>query len=205
MKSLKYFLVFLVVTLFCVELIQNVDARGVDEPCSYLNTAKIRDSSGNCVLPSSGSTNIASQARSSSEPCSYLNPTKYIRDSSGNCVVAPQRATSQVAPVTAPTSTHSTTIIHTPTPVAATASSFGNISEIAMIFLIGFLAFIAYKIFGDRFRHPRTKYRPRSYPVQNSKNFVDNDSAVEDNSTARKVTDRWNGGYYDEDTMEESK
>ena len=56
MKYLKYFLVFLVFTFTFAGLIQSVDARGADEPCSYLNPTKyVRDSGGNCVLASSGS------------------------------------------------------------------------------------------------------------------------------------------------------
>ena len=107
MKYLKYFLIFLVFTFTFAGLIQSVDARGADEPCSYLNPTKyVRDSGGNCVLASSGSTSGVtstgvpqtgvSQARSTSEPCSYLSPTKYVRDSSGSCVLAPYIPVPQV-------------------------------------------------------------------------------------------------------------
>ena len=205
MKYLKYFLIFLVFASTFAGLIQSVDARGADEPCSYLNPTKyVRDSGGNCVLASSGSTagvsqvgvpqTGVSQARSTSEPCSYLNPTKYVRDSSGSCVLAPYipvpQAVSQVVPAT--------------TVIPATINPSGNLLEVAVIFLLGILAFIAYKIFGGRFKQPRMKYRPRSY-TQKPESFIDNESTVGRNSTVQEATDTWNGGYYDDDTKEKFK
>ena len=205
MKYLKYFLVFLVFTFTFAGLIQSVDARGADEPCSYLNPTKyVRDSGGNCVLASSGSTSGVtsngvpqtgvSQARSTSEPCSYLSPTKYVRDSSGSCVLAPYipvpQVVSQVVPAT--------------TVIPATINPSGNLSDVAVIFLLGILAFIAYKIFGGRFRQPRMKYRPRSY-TQKPESFIDNENTVGRNSTVQEATDTWNGGYYDDDTKEKFK
>ena len=206
MKYLKYFLIFLVFTFAFSGLIQSVDARGADEPCSYLNPTKyVRDSGGNCVLASSGSTSgVAptntpqagvSQARSTSEPCSYLSPTKYIRDSSGNCVLAPHIPVPQVVQQVVPP----TTVI------PATINPSGNLSDVAVIFLLGILAFIAYKIFGDRFRQPRMKYRPRQTPPQQPEPFVGNQSTAESNATVQEGLETWNGGYYDDDTKEKFK
>ena len=205
MKYLKYFLVFLVFTSTFVGFIQSADARGADEPCSYLDPSKIRDSNGNCVAGSAGSAHVVSQARSSSEPCSYLSPTKYIRDSAGNCVLAQQNTVSNVAPAPVPVlpSTHTTTIIHAPPTVPVTAGSSANLSDVGVIALLGIFALIAYKIFGGRLRQPRMKYRPR--PTQKPENFVENHVAVEDNSSVSEDTDRWNGGYYDDSTKEKFK
>ena len=158
MKYLKYFLVFLVFTFTFAGLIQSVDARGADEPCSY------------------------------------LNPTKYVRDSSGSCILAPYIPVSQVVPQ----------VVTATTVIPATINPSGNLSDVAVIFLLGILAFIAYKIFGGRFRQPRMKYRPRSY-TQKPESFIDNESTVGRNSTVQEATDTWNGGYYDDDTKEKFK
>jgi hypothetical protein len=216
MKYLKQFLVFLVFTFTFAGLVQSVDARGADEPCSYLSPTKyVRDSGGNCVLASSGSssgvmaTGVAqtgvSQARSTSEPCSYLSPTKYIRDSSGNCVVAQQRTVQQVAPASVPASAHTTTIIHVPSATPVTANSFGSVSDVAIIALLGIVSLIAYKIFGVRFRQPRIKYRPRQHTNEKSEDFAGNESVADDNSSVQETTGKWNGDYYDEGTLEKSK
>ena len=205
MKYLKYFLVFLVFTFTFAGLIQSVDARGADEPCSYLNPTKyVRDSGGNCVLASSGSAagvsqagvpqTGVSQARSTSEPCSYLSPTKYVRDSSGSCVLAPYIPVPQVVQQVVP----ATTVI------PATINPSGNLSDVAVIFLLGILAFIAYKIFGGRFKQPRMKYRPHSY-TQQPEPFVGNQSTAESNTTVQEGPETWNGGYYDDDTKEKFK
>jgi hypothetical protein len=205
---MKHLLVFLVFSLAFTGLTQSADARGADEPCSYLDPSKIRDSSGNCVVDSSGSATVVSQARSSSEPCSYLSPTKYIRDSSGNCVVSPQRTVQQVAPTipaSIPASTHTTTIIHVPSETPVTANSFGSLSDVAIIALLVMVSLIAYKIFGDRFRQSRIKYRPRQHTDEKPEDFAGNQSAADDNSSVQETTGRWNGGYYDEGTLEKSK
>jgi len=210
MKYLKYFLVSLIFTLTFAGLIQSADARGVDEPCSYLNPTKyVRDSGGNCILASSGSTSGVtptgvtqtgvSQSRSTSEPCSYLNPTKYVRDSGGNCILAPYIPAPQVVPQAVSQVVPATTVI------PAIAIPSGNLSDVAIIFLLGILAFIAYKIFGGRFRQPRMKYRPRPYTTQKPESFIDNESTVGRNSTVQEATDTWNGGYYDDDTKEKFK
>ena len=210
MKYLKYFLISLIFTSIFAGLIQSVDARGADEPCSYLNPTKyVRDSGGNCILASSGSTSGVtptgvtqtgvSQARSTSEPCSYLNPTKYVRDSGGNCILAPYIPAPQAAPQTVSQAAPATTVI------PATTIPSGNLSDVAVIFLLGILAFIAYKIFGGRFRQPRMKYRPRPYAAQKPESFIDNESTVGRNSTVQEATNTWNGGYYDDDTKEKFK
>ena len=87
------FLFFSLVVIFSfamlsMGIVQNVEARGADEPCSYLKPHEwTRDSSGNCVrissVPVTSSPPVT--GRSVHEPCSYLNPTKYVRDSSGLC------------------------------------------------------------------------------------------------------------------------
>ena len=164
---MKYFLVFLVFSLAFVGLTQSADARGPDEPCSY------------------------------------LKPTKYIKDSSGNCILAPQNTVSNVAPAPSPATTHTTTIIHTPTPVSADTSSTANLSDVGTIALLGIFALIAYKIFGDRFRQPRIKYRPRA--GQKSETFVDKTTAVEDNSGISNSAGNWNGGFYNDNTKEKFK
>lgn len=166
---MKYFLVFLVFSLAFVGLTQSADARGPDEPCSY------------------------------------LKPTKYIKDSSGNCILAPQNTVSNVAPATTPSpaTTHTTTIIHTPTPVPAATSSTANLSDVGAIALLGIFALIAYKIFGDRLRQPRIKYRTRA--GQKSETFVDNAAATEDNSAISDSAGNWNGGFYDDNTKEKFK
>ena len=165
---MKYFLVFLVFSLAFVGLTQSADARGPDEPCSY------------------------------------LKPTKYIKDSSGNCILAPQNTVSNVAPATAPSpaTTHTTTIIHAPTPVPATAAT-GSLSDVGAIALLGIFALVAYKIFGDRLRKPRIKYRPRA--GQKSETFVDNAAATGDNSAISDSAGNWNGGFYDDNTKEKFK
>ena len=199
---MKYFVVSLILFSMFVGVIPFVDAKGADEPCSYLNPTKyVRDSAGNCVLASSGSTSGVSassvsqtgvsQARSTSEPCSYLNPTKYVRDSAGNCVLAPQTPVPQVVPSTAT--------------LTAPASSSGNLLEIAVIFLVGILAFIAYKIFGKRLRQPQIKYRPRQTPPQKPEPFVGNQSTAESSTTVQEAADTWDGGYFDDDTLEKFK
>ena len=163
---MKYFLVILVFSLVFVGLTQGADARGPDEPCSY------------------------------------LKPTKYIKDSSGNCILAPQNTVSNVAPASTPTPTHTTTIIHAPTPVPATAAT-GSLSDVGAIALLGIFALVAYKIFGDRLRHPRMKFRPR--PTQKPENFAESHTAAEDDSSVSDDADRWTGGQYSDSTKEEFK
>ena len=214
MKYLKHFLMLLVFAFTFAGLVQVVDARAADEPCSYLNPTKyVRDSGGNCVLASSGSTagvsqvgipqTGVSQARSTSEPCSYLNPTKYIRDSSGSCVLAPYIPVPQTVPQTVPQ------VIPQAVPVTSaaivSASPSGNLLEVAVIFLLGILAFIAYRIFGGRFRQPRMKYRPRQTPSQEPEPIVGNQSTAESNATLQEGPETWTGGYYDDDTKEKFK
>ena len=109
-------------------IVQNVEARGPDEPCSYLKPHLwTRDASGNCirtsVVPETSNSPVTS--RSVNEPCSYLNPTKYVRDpQTGLChkvivnTPAPQTTTTQtndfrIAPTT--TTPVTTAILDIPT------------------------------------------------------------------------------------------
>jgi len=84
---MKFFGLFLIIVfsfaLLSMSIVQNVEARGADEPCSYLKPhLYTKDASGNCVrtsmVPVSSDSPVTS--RSVNEPCSYLNPTKYTRD-----------------------------------------------------------------------------------------------------------------------------
>lgn len=166
MKYLKYFLIFLVFTFAFSGLIQSVDARGADEPCSYLNPTKyVRDSGGNCVLASSGSTSgVAptntpqagvSQARSTSEPCSYLSPTKYIRDSSGNCVINTQNSVTQVVPST--TETFATPQYQSITGAPSTGDS-GIISTVLMALVLTTIGIVLSKKLRGRKRTARSRW-----------------------------------------------
>lgn len=166
MKYLKYFLIFLVFTFAFSGLIQSVDARGADEPCSYLNPTKyVRDSGGNCVLASSGSTSgVAptntpqtgvSQARSTSEPCSYLSPTKYIRDSSGNCVINTQNSVTQVVPST--TETFATPQYQSITGAPSTGDS-GIISAVLMGLVLTTIGIVLSKKLRGRKRTTRSRW-----------------------------------------------
>ena len=166
MKYLKYFLIFLVFTFAFSGLIQSVDARGADEPCSYLNPTKyVRDSGGNCVLASSGSTSgVAptntpqagvSQARSTSEPCSYLSPTKYIRDSSGNCVINTQNSVTQVVPST--TETFVTPQYQSITGAPSTEDS-GIISTVLMALVLTTIGIVLSKKLRGRKRTARSRW-----------------------------------------------
>jgi len=147
-------------------LIQSVDARGADEPCSYLNPTKyVRDSGGNCVLASSGSTSgVAptntpqagvSQARSTSEPCSYLSPTKYIRDSSGNCVINTQNSVTQVVPST--TETFATPQYQSITGAPSTGDS-GIISTVLMALVLTTIGIVLSKKLRGRKRTARSRW-----------------------------------------------
>ena len=91
------------------------------------------------------------------------------------------------------------------TVIPATINPSGNLSDVAVIFLLGILAFIAYKIFGGRFRQPQMKYRPRQTPPQQPEPFVGNQSTAESNTTVQEGPETWNGGYYDDDTKEKFK
>ena len=87
--------------LLSIGIVQNVEARGADEPCSYLKPHEwTRDSSGNCVRISSVPVTSSPPVigRSVHEPCSYLNPTKYVRDSSGLCHEVIMQAPTPIKP-----------------------------------------------------------------------------------------------------------
>ena len=101
---MKFVLVFVIVVsfaLFSMSIAQNAEARGADEPCSYLKPNEwTRDSSGNCVRTSSVPVTSSAPVtgRSVHEPCSYLNPTKYVRDSSGLCHKVTMQAPTPIKP-----------------------------------------------------------------------------------------------------------
>ena len=110
MKFLSFFFgTFFSLAMLSMVVVQNVEARGADEPCSYLKPHEwTRDASGNCIrtsiVPVTANSPITS--RSVNEPCSYLNPTKYVRDSqTGLChevvVSAPAPQTANVVLQTA--------------------------------------------------------------------------------------------------------
>jgi len=75
----------------------NAEARGADEPCSYLNPSAFKkDAAGNCIR-------ITPVGVNTSEPCSYLKPEKYQRDpNTGLChKVTPSPQLQPVTPATA--------------------------------------------------------------------------------------------------------
>ncbi|NWK05213.1 hypothetical protein HX833_03870 [Marine Group I thaumarchaeote] len=75
----------------------NAEARGADEPCSYLNPSAFKkDAAGNCVR-------ITPVGVNTSEPCSYLKPEKYQRDpNTGLChKVTPSPQPQPVTPAAA--------------------------------------------------------------------------------------------------------
>ena len=163
---MKYVVISLILFSVFVGLIPYVDARGADEPCSYLNPTKyVRDSAGNCVIAPPAPAGVVqaeaaqtsfSQARSTSEPCSYLNPAKYVRDSAGNCVIA------QYDPAgVAPTQIGVSQVVPSTTTTRTLDIPSVNFSDLSAIFLLAMSAFMVYKIFGGRFRQSRIKYRPQ--------------------------------------------
>ena len=133
-------------------VVQNVEARGPDEPCSYLKPHEwTRDASGNCIRTSSVPVTAHSPvtSRSVNEPCSYLNPTKYVRDSqTGLChevvVSAPVPQTANVVPQTANAATSgsfATPQYQNDTGVSSTGDS-GIVSTLLMLLvLLGLAAF----------------------------------------------------------------
>ena len=77
--------------------LNNAEARGADEPCSYLNPSAFKkDAAGNCIR-------ITPVGVNTSEPCSYLKPEKYQRDpNTGLChKVTPSPQPQPVTPATA--------------------------------------------------------------------------------------------------------
>ena len=77
--------------------LNNAEARGADEPCSYLNPSAFKkDAAGNCIR-------ITPVGVNTSEPCSYLKPEKYQRDpNTGLChKVTPSPQPQPVTPAAA--------------------------------------------------------------------------------------------------------
>lgn len=175
-------------------LIHEADARGDDEPCSYLNPVKyMKDSNGNCILVpqnSIGSSQITSA--STSEPCSYLNPTNFVRDSNGNCVKissGPTTGVSQARSTSEPCSYLNpgkyvrdsngncmlVPQIAQPTPSAPTSSNSlpvqnVSMSGVAVIMVMGFLVLIAMKIYGGK-SSSRMRWQPRQYQTKRQWEF----------------------------------
>ena len=151
MKFLLTFLVVISFALLSMGIVQNVEARGADEPCSYLKPQEwTRDSSGNCVRISSvqATSSPAVTGRSVHEPCSYLNPTKYVRDSSGLCheVIMQAPTPIKTSPPVASASTYS---LNTDSTTSAVDTPSGDVPDITLVYslvLAAFFGFLGYKL-----------------------------------------------------------
>ncbi len=141
--------------LLSMSIAQNAEARGADEPCSYLKPNEwTRDSSGNCVRTSSVPVTSSSPTtgRSVHEPCSYLNPTKYVRDPhTGLChqviIQAPTPVKTSPPVVSGSTySTASTYSVNADSRIASVDSSNVDSASITGIYIFGLI--ISIGIFG---------------------------------------------------------
>ena len=82
---MKYVVISLILFSVFVGLIPYVDARGADEPCSYLNPAKyVRDSAGNCVIAQYDPTGVAPTQTGVSQVVSSTTTTRTFDIPSGN-------------------------------------------------------------------------------------------------------------------------
>jgi hypothetical protein len=166
--------------LLSMSIVQNAEARGADEPCSYLKPNEwTRDSSGNCVRTSSASvtSNSPVTGRSIHEPCSYLNPTKYVRDPhTGLChqviIQAPTPIKAPAPVISASTySTASILPVNTDSTIASIDLPNVDSTPITYLYGLGFVAFfgfLAYEVW-KRIRKFRRKesyeqYRSRRNP-----------------------------------------
>jgi hypothetical protein len=152
--------------LLSMSIVQNAEARGADEPCSYLKPNEwTRDSSGNCVRTSSASvtSNSPVTGRSIHEPCSYLNPTKYVRDPhTGLChqviIQAPTPIKAPAPVISASTySTASILPVNTDSTIASIDLPNVDSTPITYLYGLGFVAFfgfLAYEIW-KRIRRSR--------------------------------------------------
>ena len=151
---MKFLLVSLVVvsfTLFSMSIAQNAEARGADEPCSYLKPHEwTRDSSGNCVeissVPVTSSPIVT--GRSVHEPCSYLNPTKYVRDSSGLCheVIMQVPTPTEISP---PVSSDPTYSVNSDSTVSTIDPPTGDAPDMTILYSLALAAFfgiLGYKL-----------------------------------------------------------
>ena len=82
---MKYIVISLILFSMFVGLIPYVDARGADEPCSYLNPTKyVRDSAGNCVIAQYDPTGVAPTQTGVSQVVSSTTTTRTFDIPSGN-------------------------------------------------------------------------------------------------------------------------
>ena len=179
---MKFVLVSLIVVSFALlsmSIVQNAEARGADEPCSYLKPQEwTRDSSGNCVRTSSVpvTSSPVVTGRSVHEPCSYLNPTKYVRDSSGLCheVIMQVPTPTKISPPVVTASTYSAASllpINTDSKIASVDPPNVDSTPITYLYGLGFVAFfgfLSYEVW-KRIRKFRRKesyeqYRSRRNP-----------------------------------------
>ncbi len=152
---MKFLLVSLVVVSFALlsmSIVQNVEARGADEPCSYLKPQEwTRDSSGNCVRISSVpvTSSPVVTGRSVHEPCSYLNPTKYVRDSSGLCheVIMQVPTPTKTSPPVVSASTYSVASLlptNTDSKIVSVETPNVDSTPITYLYGLGFVAFFGF-------------------------------------------------------------
>ena len=151
MNFLLTFLVVISFALLSMGIVQNVEARGADEPCSYLKPHEwTRDSAGNCVrissVPVTSSTPVT--GRSVHEPCSYLNPTKYVRDSSGLCheVIMQVPTPIKTAPPVASASIYSVNNDPTISPINPPTDDAPDITIVYSLALAAFFGILGYKL-----------------------------------------------------------
>mgnify|MGYP001175747254 FL=1 len=166
------FLFFSLVVIFSFAMLsmgimQNAEARGADEPCSYLKPHEwTRDASGNCVRASSApvTASPAVTDRSVHEPCSYLNPTKYVRDSAGIChevvasAPAPQAANAATpGTYAAPQYQSGTGFTSTGNSGAASTGDSGIVSTLLMMLGPAAIGIVLSKKLKDRKRTVRSE------------------------------------------------
>ena len=182
---MKFLLVSLVVVSFALlsmSIVQNVEARGADEPCSYLKPHEwTRDSSGNCVRISSVpvTSNSPVTGRSVNEPCSYLNRTLYVRDPhTGLChqVIIQAPTPVKTSPSVVSASTYSAaSILPVNTDSIITSIDLPTVDSTPITYLFGlgfvaFIGFLGYKIW-KRIKRPsqdgQTDFHHISHTVQN--------------------------------------
>ena len=163
MNFLLTFLVVISFALLSIGIVQNVEARGADEPCSYLKPHEwTRDSSGNCVRISSVPVTSSPPVigRSVHEPCSYLNPTKYVRDSSGLCheVIMQAPTPIKTPPPVVSASTYSVNTDPTISPIDTPTDDAPDITIVYSLALAAFFGILGYKLW-KRTKRPTVQNR----------------------------------------------
>ena len=173
--SSSYFIIIVSFALLSMSIAQNAEARGADEPCSYLKPNEwTRDSSGNCVrtssVPVTSSAPVTS--RSVHEPCSYLNPTKYVRDYSGLCHKVTMQAPTPIKP-SPPVASASTYSVNSEPRIVSVDPPNVDSTPISLIYGLGLIVFfgiIGYKLW-KRIKRPsqnvHTDFNHISHTVQN--------------------------------------